>query len=82
MAHDLSTAIKQLYGRLRPKEESMLWWAATGTAAAGWFSIAWRDPWVLLLVPMIAAWFVFLVHRNRRLDPLGEDVADDDPDWF
>jgi hypothetical protein len=31
---------------------------------------------VLLAVPMIGGWFVFLVRRNRRLDPMGH--ADDD----
>jgi hypothetical protein len=30
---------------------------------------------------MIGAWFVFLVRRNRRLDPLGHDEPED-PDFF
>jgi hypothetical protein len=45
-----------------------------------WFSIAWRDAWVLLLVPMIGGWFVFLVRRNRRIDPMGHGDYDDDAD--
>jgi hypothetical protein len=53
-----------------------LHWSAAAAAAALWFSIAWRDAWVLLAVPMIGGWFVFLVRRNRRLDPMGH--ADDD----
>ena len=73
--------MKELYESLRPKEERMFRWSAAAAAAALWFSIAWRDAWVLLLVPMIAAWFVFLVHRNRKLDPFGQET-EDDPDWF
>jgi len=74
--------MKELYDSLRPKEERMFRWSAAAAAAALWFSIAWRDAWVLLLVPMIAAWFVFLVHRNRKLDPFGDQVAEDDSDWY
>ena len=59
----------------------MFHWSAAAAAAALWFSIAWRDAWVLLFVPMIGGWFVFLVYRNRRLDPLGQDEAED-PDFF
>ena len=74
--------MRELYGTLRPKEVRLLRWSAGGAAASLWFSLAWRDAWVLLLVPMIAGWFVFLVYRNRRLDPLGQDEAGDDPDFF
>jgi hypothetical protein len=81
VAHDLSTTIKELYESLRPKEVRMLWWSAAAVAAALWFSIAWRDAWVLLLVPMTAGWFVFLVRRNRKLDPFGDD-ASEEPDWY
>ena len=73
--------MKELYESLRPKEERMFRWSAAAAAAALWFSIAWRDAWVLLLVPMIGAWFVFLVRRNRKLDPFGHDDAED-PDFF
>jgi hypothetical protein len=59
----------------------MYHWCAAAAAAALWFSIAWRDAWVLLLVPMLGAWFVFLVRRNRRLDPFDHDESDD-PDFF
>jgi hypothetical protein len=69
--------MKELYASLRPKEARMFHWSAAGVAAALWFSIAWRDAWVLLLVPMIGGWFVFLVRRGRRLDPLGDDDDDD-----
>jgi hypothetical protein len=74
--------VRELYESLRPKEVRMFHWSAAATVAALWFSLAWRDVWVLLLVPMIAGWFVFLVRRNRRLDPLGNDGGDDDPDFF
>jgi hypothetical protein len=69
--------MRELYESLRPKEARILHWSAAAAAAALWFSIAWRDAWVLLLVPMIGAWFVFLVRRNRRLDPLGNAEEDD-----
>ncbi len=69
--------MRELYESLRPKEARMLHWSAAAAAAALWFSIAWRDAWVLLLVPMIGACFVFLVRRNRRLDPLGHAEDDD-----
>jgi len=58
----------------------MLHWSAAAAAAALWFSIAWRDAWVLLLVPIIGGSFVFLVRRNRRLDPMGH--AEDDNEFF
>ena len=74
--------MREFYESLRPKEERMLRWSAAAAAAALWFSIAWRDAWVLLLVPMIAAWFVFLVRRNRKLDPFGDNEPEDDPDFF
>jgi hypothetical protein len=69
--------MKELYESLRPKEARMLHWSAAAVAAALWFSIAWRDAWVLLAVPMIGGWLVFLVRRNRRLDPLGRADEDD-----
>ena len=58
----------------------MLHWSAAAAAAALWFTIAWRDAWVLLLVPIIGGSFVFLVRRNRRLDPMGH--AEDDNEFF
>ena len=58
----------------------MLHWSAAAAAASLWFAIAWRDPWVLLLVPIIGGSFVFLVRRNRRLDPMGH--ADEDNEFF
>jgi hypothetical protein len=69
--------MKELYESLRPKEARMLHWSAAAAAAALWFSLAWRSAWVLLLLPMIGGCFAFLVHRNRRLDPLGHAEEDD-----
>ena len=57
----------------------MLRWSAAAAAAALWFSLAWRDAWVLLLVPLIGAWYAFVVYRWRRD---GEPDPDDDPDWL
>jgi len=68
--------MRELYESLRPKEARMLHWSTAAAAAALWFSIAWRDAWVLLAVPMIGGSFAFLVRRNRRLDPMGH--ADED----
>jgi hypothetical protein len=74
--------MREYYESLRPREAGMFQWCAAAAAAALWFTIAWRDAWVLLLVPMIGAWFVFLVRRNRKLDPLGDNEPEDDPDFF
>jgi hypothetical protein len=71
--------MRELYESLRPKEARLLHWSAAAAAAALWFSIAWRDAWVLLLVPIIGGSFVFLVRRNRRLDPMGHA---EDNDFF
>jgi len=72
--------MRELYESLRPQEARMLHWRAAAAAAALWFAIAWRDAWVLLLVPIIGGSFVFLVRRNRRLDPMGH--ADEDNEFF
>ena len=69
--------MRELYENLRPKEARILHWSAAAAAVALWFSIAWRDAWVLLLVPIIGGSFVFLVRRNRRLDPMGHAEDDD-----
>ena len=69
--------MRELYESLRPKEARILHWSAAAAAVALWFSIAWRDAWVLLLVPIIGGSFVFLVRRNRRLDPTGHAEDDD-----
>ena len=65
--------MKELYESLRPNEARMLHWSAAAVAVVFWFAVAWTDPLVLLLVPVIAGTFAFLVRRNRRLDPFGED---------
>jgi hypothetical protein len=70
--------MKELYESLRPKEARMFNWSGGRAPAPRGFTIAWRDAWVLLLVPMIGGWFVFLVRRNRRLDPFGHADADDE----
>jgi hypothetical protein len=70
--------MRELYESLSRKEARMLHWSAAVVAAALWFSMAWRSAWPLLLVPMIGGSFLFLVRRNRRLDPLGQGDADDD----
>jgi hypothetical protein len=72
--------MRELYESLRPKEARMLHWSAAAAAAALWFAIAWRDAWVLLLVPIIGGSFFFLGRRNRRLDPMGH--ADEDNEFF
>jgi len=72
--------MRELYESLRPKEARMLHWSAAAAAASLWFAIAWRDAWVLLLVPIIGGSFLFLVRRNRRLDPMGH--ADEDNEFF
>jgi hypothetical protein len=69
--------MREFYDSLRPKEVRMLHWSAGAAAAARGVSIAWRDAWVLLAVPVIGGWFVFLVRRNRRLDPMGHADEDD-----
>ena len=68
--------MRELYDSLRPNEARMLHWSAAAVAVVLWFAVAWQDPLVLLLVPLIGCWFVFLVRRGRRLDPFGGD--DDD----
>jgi len=65
--------VKELYESLRPNEARMLHWSAAAAAVVLWFAVAWQDPLVLLLVPVIGGTFAFLVRRNRRLDPFGED---------
>ena len=67
------TPMRELYDSLRPNEARMLHWSAAAVAVVLWFAVAWQDPLVLLLVPLIGAWFVFLVRRGRRLDPFGDD---------
>jgi hypothetical protein len=65
--------VKELYESLRPNEARMLHWSAAALAVVLWFAVAWQDPLVLLVVPVIGGTFAALVRRNRRIDPLGED---------
>lgn len=65
--------MKELYESLRPNEARMLHWSAAALAIVLWFAVAWQDPLVLLVVPVIGGTFAALVRRNRRIDPLGED---------
>ena len=71
--------MREFVSTLSPRETRMLRWSAAAAAAALWFSLAWRDAWVLLLVPLIGAWYAFVVYRWRRD---GEPDPDDDPDWL
>jgi hypothetical protein len=64
---------------LSPRETRMLRWSAAAAAAALWFAFAWRDPTILLVVPMIGCWFLFLVYKGRRD---GVDQGEDEPDWY
>ena len=41
--------MREYYESLRPREVRILHWSAAAAAVALWFSIAWRDAWVLLL---------------------------------
>lgn len=65
--------MKELYESLRPNEARMLHWSAAALAVVLWFAVAWQDPLVLLVVPVIGGTFAALVRRNRRIDPFGED---------
>jgi len=65
--------MKELYESLRPNEARMLHWSAAAVAIVLWFAVAWTDPLVLLLVPVICGTFAFLVRRNRRLNPFVEE---------
>jgi ABC-type long-subunit fatty acid transport system fused permease/ATPase subunit len=71
--HEQQIPVKELYESLRPNEARMLHWSAAAVAVALWFAVAWQDPLVLLLVPVIAGTLAYLVRRSRRLDPPGED---------
>src|SRR4029450_14142433 len=66
--------VKELYESPPPNEARMLHWCAAAVAVVLWFTVAWQDPLVLLLVPVIGGTFAFLVRRNRRLHPFGEDA--------
>jgi hypothetical protein len=71
--------MREFVSTLSPREKRMFRWSAAAMAAALWFSIAWANPWVLLLVPLFGAGFMGFVYRNRQL---GLEEKDEDPDWF
>lgn len=62
---------------LRPRELRMLRWSAAASAAALWFSLAWRNPLVLLAVPVVGVGFAAFVYRSRQG---GVGPEDDDAD--
>jgi hypothetical protein len=69
--------INDLYSSLTSREQRALRWSAAATAVALWLATAWADPWILLLVPLVAAAYAAYAARSRRR----EDV-DDDSDWL
>ena len=71
--HGWQIPVKELYESLRPNEARMLHWSAGAVAVVLWFTVAWQDPLVLLLLPVIGGTLAYLVRRSRRLDPPGED---------
>jgi hypothetical protein len=70
--------LQEMHSKLRPREERMLRWGAVAAAVALWFSIAWRDAWVLLAIPLMAAACTALAVRDRRSFPELPDEPDDD----
>jgi hypothetical protein len=70
--------LQELHSKLRPREERMLRWGAVAAAAALWFSIAWRDAWVLLAIPLMAAAGTAVAIRDRRSFPVAPEEPDDD----
>jgi hypothetical protein len=57
-------------------ELRILRWSLAATAAALWLAIAWRDAWLLVLVPLVAACSAAWLARRRRTST-SEDAADD-----
>jgi hypothetical protein len=70
--------LQELHSKLRPREARMLRWGAVAAAAALWFSIAWRDAWVLLAIPLRAGAGTAVAARDRRAFPVAPDESDDD----
>jgi hypothetical protein len=69
--------INDLYSSLTSREQRALRWSAAATAVALWLATAWADPWILLLVPLVAAAYAaYAAHSRRRGD------VDDDSDWL
>jgi hypothetical protein len=69
--------INDLYSSLTSREQRAIRWSAAATAVALWLATAWADPWILLLVPLVAAAYAGYAACSRRR----EDV-DDDSDWL
>jgi hypothetical protein len=69
--------INDLYSSLTSREQRALRWSAAATAVALWLATAWADPWILLLVPLVAGVYAAYVARSRR-----REDADDDSDWL
>jgi hypothetical protein len=66
--------LRDLYSNLTAREQRALHWSAAATVAALWLSMAWTDPWLLLVVPASAA--AFFVYRARHRDEPDEDDFD------
>ena len=69
--------ISDLYSSLTSREQRAVRWSAAATAVALWLATAWADPWILLLVPLVAAAYVGYAARSR-----GREDVDDDLDWL
>jgi hypothetical protein len=69
---------RDLYASLTAREQRAIRWSAAATAAALWLATAWADPWLLLLVPVIAGGYVAWLARGRQR---GLHVVDDPDDW-
>jgi hypothetical protein len=70
--------IRELLDGLTTREQRVLGWSAVALAAALWLSVAWADPWVLLMVPLVGVAFMYFVRRARREEAFRQD---DDGDW-
>jgi hypothetical protein len=70
--------INNFYSSLTSREQRAFRWSAAASAVALWLATAWADPWMLLLVPLIAATYAAYAARSRRRP----DDVDDDSDWF
>jgi hypothetical protein len=69
--------ISDLYTSLTAREQRAFRWSAAAAAVALWLSMAWMDPMILLIVPLIGG--AFYVYRIRHR---GDEPEDDDADWL
>ena len=66
--------INDLYSSLTAREQRALRWSAAAMAAALWLTTAWAEPWILLIVPLIAGAFAVYRVRHRHDCPDENDV--------